>query len=498
MLVSAALPASLRGEARAADPPARPNFVIIFTDDQGYGDLGSFGSGKIRTPNLDRMARDGMRLKSFYAQAVCGPSRAALMTGCYPIRVAEPGNRKHQHTILHPDEITLAEVLKSAGYATGCVGKWHVGLPARGGWDPKTMPGGQGFDHFYGTPLFNGFTVRVADTRFRSPILRNSEVVVRAVQSWDHITQDYTREALQFIRQNKDRPFFLYLAHNMPHIPLGASEKFKGRSAYGPYGDAIEEIDWSTGEILRTLAELGIDRRTLVVFTSDNGPWIETTRGNAPGAKPLIPRNHSGTADPLRGYKMLTWEGGLRVPCLMWWPGRVPAGTTCDEVAATIDLLPTFAALAGARLPDGRLLDGRDIRPLIFAEAGARSPHEALYYYGYTHLQAVRSGRWKLVLPRPEYPKWTGWSGRFYRSGVEKTELHDLEADIGEARDVAGENPEVVARLMKLIESARVDLGDYDRVGRGARFFDEGPKRPDMGFWKRGKATRQRKAAKRE
>ncbi|MCB1236931.1 MAG: sulfatase-like hydrolase/transferase, partial [Verrucomicrobiae bacterium] len=233
----------------------KPNIILIFADDLGYGDLGCFGSEKIKTPHLDAMAGEGLRLTSFYAQAVCGPSRAALMTGCYPIRVAEPGNQKNQHTVVHPKEITMAEVLREAGYATGCIGKWHLGANAKDsltGFDPATMPNGQGFDEFYGTPLFNGFTVEVADTKFRSTILRNEDVVVPAVESWDHITLDYTREAVEFIRRHRESPFFLYLAHNMPHIPLGASENFKGKSAGGPYGDAVEEIDWSCGEIVKT------------------------------------------------------------------------------------------------------------------------------------------------------------------------------------------------------------------------------------------------------
>lgn len=462
----------------------KPNFVIIFTDDQGYQDLGCFGSSQIKTPHIDEMAQQGMRLTSFYAQAVCGPSRAALMTGCYPIRVGEPGNRKNQHTILHPQEITIAELLKARGYATGCIGKWHLGEKQGDGWNPATMPRGQGFDYFYGTPLYNGFTVRVADTKFRSPILRNEEVVVEAVESWDTITADYTREAVDFIDKNRERPFFLYLAHNMPHIPLGASDAFAGNSDYGPYGDAIEEIDWSTGQILAALRERNLDKNTLVIFTSDNGPWIETTRGNRPGIKPFIPRNHSGTADPLRGYKMLTWEGGLRVPCVAWWPGKIPAGSTCEQVAATIDLLPTFMKLAGSRPPDDRTIDGKDIWPLLAGDPDAASPHDEMgfFYFRYTALEAVRSGRWKLVLPRPEHPPWTGWSGRFDGSGVDELTLFDLQADVGEAKNVAQEHPEVVDRLTKLIQDARQDLGDFHRIGTGARFFDEGPQRPDL--WK--------------
>lgn len=453
----------------------QPNIVLIFADDLGYGDVGCYGADKVKTPHLDTMAKEGLRLTSFYAQAVCGPSRAALMTGCYPIRVAEPGNRKNPHTVLHPKETTIAEVLRDAGYATACIGKWHLGAPAKAsptGFDPATMPNGQGFDEFFGTPLYNGFTVEVADTKFRSTILRNETVVVPAVESWDDITQDYTREAIAFIRKNREHPFFLYLAHNMPHIPLGASERFKGKSAGGPYGDAAEEIDWSCGEILKTLHELGLAENTLVVFTSDNGPWVETTKGMKPDGAPFIPRNHSGSADPLRGYKMLTWEGGLRVPCIAWWPGKIPATTSSDAITSTIDFFPTFAALASGKLPSDRVLDGRDLRALLRDPANIPSPHEAFYYYCFTHLQAVRSGKWKFVRKRPAHPPWVGFSGRFAGNAVDELSLYDLENDIAETTNVANQHPEVLTRLRQLAHEARMDLGDYDHTGSGARFFD--------------------------
>jgi arylsulfatase A-like enzyme len=466
--------------ALSVDAAKQPNIVLIFTDDQGYNDLGCFGSKTIKTPNIDQMAKEGMRFTSFYAQAVCGPSRAALMTGCYPIRVAEPGNKKNQHTIPHTQEITVAEVLNEAGYATGCIGKWHLGQRTKGGngWDPETMPNGQGFDYYYGTPLYNGFTVFVDDTKFRSPILRNQEIVTKSVESWDNITSDYTKEAIGFIRRNQAKPFFLYLAHNMPHIPVGASERFRGKSEYGPYGDTIEEIDWSTGEILKTLKKLKLEDDTLVVFTSDNGPWIETTRGMQPGIAPFIPTDHSGTADPLRGYKMLTWEGGLRVPCVMRWPGRIPAGKTTAQLAATIDLLPTFAKLAGATLPSNRQIDGTDISDLWSSTEAA--PRKEMLYYSYTHLQAIRNEQWKLVVPRPEHPRWVGWSGRFVGNGVPTVELYDLKNDLGEARNVASANPKIVAKLMARIVEVRAEVGDYDTIGTGARFFDDAPKRPEI------------------
>lgn len=454
---------------------AQPNIVLILADDLGYSDLGCFGSTRIKTPHLDKMAAEGLRLTSFYAQAVCGPSRAALMTGCYPIRIGEPGNKKNQHTVMHPKEITMAEVLREAGYATACIGKWHLGEHAKDsptGFDPATMPNAQGFDYFYGTPLFNGATVNVADSKFRSTILRNEQVVTPAVESWDHITQDYTREALDFIRQQREKPFFLYLAHNMPHIPLGASEKFKGKSAGGLYGDAVEEMDWSCGEIINTLRELGLAENTLVIFTSDNGPWVETTRGMEPNGKAFIPRDHSGNADPLRGYKMLTWEGGLRVPCVAWWPGKIPAGTSSDAIASTIDLLPTFASIAGGKTPSDRVIDGRDLTPLLRDPAATASPHKAFYYYCFTHLQAVRSGKWKFVRKRPAHPPWVGWSDRFAGNAVNEFSLYDLDNDIGETKNVASEHPEVLDRLRQFAHEARMDLGDYDHTGSGARFFD--------------------------
>ena len=335
-----------------------PNFILIFTDDQGYQDLGCFGSEKIKTPHLDRMAEEGLMLTSFYAQPVCGVSRGALMTGSYPIRIAEPKNVKELHTVPHPKEITMAETLKEAGYATALIGKWHLAGNPSGpdkAYDPELMPNAQGFDYFYGTPRFNGFTVYVEDTNMRSRIMRNQEVVVEAVESWDYITQDYTKEAIQWIEQNQDRPFFLYLSHNLPHVPVGASEGFKGKSEYGPYGDTIEEIDWSSGQILAKLKELGLDENTLVMFTSDNGPWTEAThapRGARIDGVPFIPLDHSGSALPFRGFKMTAWEGGSRVPFIARWPGRIPAVTKSDQILSTMDLLPTLANLAGAPLPE--------------------------------------------------------------------------------------------------------------------------------------------------
>jgi len=455
----------------------RPNIILIFTDDQGYQDLGCFGSPKIKTPQLDRMAAGGLKLTNFYVQPVCGVSRAALMTGSYPIRVGEPGNLKRLHTVPHPQELTVAEVLKSAGYATGIIGKWHQGLADRqdpSGWNDATMPNAQGFDYFYGTPMFNGATVKVTDTKMRSQILRNREVVTAAVEDWDHITQDYTREAVKFIRNHQDAPFFLYLAHNMPHVPLGASENFKGRSAGGPYGDAIEEIDWSSGEILKTLRETGLEENTLVIFTSDNGPWVETTRGMSGKGAPFIPRDHSGYADPLRGWKMSAWDGGCRVPFIARWPGKIRPGSSSDQMLASMDFLPTFAALAGASLPVSLRIDGLNAADFLLGKTAVSPRNDYLYYTG-TLLTGVRRDRWKLVLPRPANPPGTGWWGRMIEK-VAAPELYDLTADPGEATNVASRHPDVVASLLQRGEAARVELGDIDRTGAGARFFEPGPR----------------------
>lgn len=467
------------GSKTASAIDDRPNIILIFTDDQGYQDLGCFGSPTIKTPNLDRMADEGVRLTSFYAQPVCGVSRAALMTGSYPIRVAEPANVKRLHTVPHPKEVTMAEVLKQAGYATGMIGKWHLALDNKNhpsGFGPATMPNAQGFDFFYGTPRFNGYTVLVEDTKLRSPVLRNEEVVVDAVESWDNITADYTREAIDWIKATAkgDQPFFLYLAHNMPHIPLGASEKFRGKSEGGFYGDTIEEIDWSCGEIFRTLKELDLDDNTLVIFTSDNGPWVETTRGMNPDGKRFIPRDHSGNAEPLRGWKMSAWDGGSRVPFIARWPGKIPADWVSDEILSTMDLLPTFAALGKAALPNVEL-DGRNATDFL-TQKTATSPREEYLYYSGCLLTGVRSGQWKLVLPRPKAPAGLGWWARMIEA-VPETLLFNLDIDPGESQNVASSHSEVVTALLKRIELARNELGDIDKVGSGARFYDKGPRK---------------------
>jgi len=459
--------AALRAPAFAnsqTSAPDKPNFIIIFTDDQGYQDVGCFGSPLIETPRLDRMADEGVRFTSFYAQTVCGPSRAALMTGCYPLRVAKRNNQMDIHPYLHTKEITVAEVLKDAGYATACFGKWDLAGHRQAGFDHNLLPTRQGFDYFFGTPTSNDSVVN---------LIRN-ETVIEKKADMNTLTRRYTDEALAFIRDKRDRAFFVYIPHTMAHTKLGASAQFRGKSKRGLYGDVVEEIDWNVGRILDAVRELGLDDKTYVIFMSDNGPWA-------------IKKEHGGSALPLRGAKTSTWEGGLRVPCIMRAPGRIPAGIMCDEIASTMDMLPTLARLAGGKTPTDRVIDGHDISALMHGEKGATSPTEAFFYYQHTHLQAVRSGKWKLHLPRPANPPWTpNWTRHIDAEDVfdiEEPMLFDLSTDIGERRDVAGGHPAVVGRLLELAERARSDIGDYNRIGKNARFFDPQPRRPDVAKW---------------
>lgn len=452
-------------------PKARPNFVVIFTDDQGYQDVGCFGSPDIRTPRLDAMAKQGMRFTSFYAQPICGPSRAALMTGCYPMRIAERGHTKQVHPILHEDEITIAEVLKTKGYATACFGKWDLAKHAQAGFFMDLFPTRQGFDYFYGTPTSND---RVAN-------LYRNETLIEPKSNMATLTQRYTDQAIDFIKEHQNQPFFVYIPHTMPHTRLDASERFKGKSERGLYGDVIEEIDFNVGRILDAIAEMKLSENTYVLFTSDNGPWLIKNKGLADGH---LPRDHGGSAGALRSGKVSTFEGGVRVPTILWGPGRVPADTTCDAIATTMDVLPTLAALAGAETPSDRVIDGDDIRHLFHGEFDKADPNKAYFYYLRVHLQAVRQGRWKLHLLRKKEPIGAAPFSRNVhiapadRVGFEKPFLVDLESDVGETTDVSAQNPQVVERLLGLAESMRDDLGDYDRVGKNMRFFDPLEKRP--------------------
>lgn len=449
----------------------RPNFVIIFTDDQGYEDVGCFGSPDIRTPRLDAMAQEGMKFTSFYAQPICGPSRAALMTGCYPLRVAERGNTKQVHPILHEDEITIAEVLRTQGYATACFGKWDLAKHAQTGFFMDLLPTHQGFDYFYGTPTSND---RIAN------LYRNEELI-EPTTNMATLTQRYTDEAIAFMRKNQHQPFFVYIPHTMPHTRLAASADFKGRSKRGLYGDVIEEIDACVGRILDFLDAMDLADKTYVLFTSDNGPWLIKNKDHADGH---LQDDHGGSAGPLRSGKVSTFEGGVRVPAILWAPGRVPAGTVCDSIATTMDIMPTFAALAGAEVPSDRVIDGEDIRHIFHGEFGKANPEKAYFYYLRVHLQAVRQGNWKLHLPREKEPVGVAPFSRNThiapedRISFEKPFLVDLENDLGETMSVAAENPKVVTRLLGLAESMREDLGDYDHVGKNMRFFDPLDVRP--------------------
>lgn len=435
---------------------ARPNFILIFADNLGYGDFGCYGSTVHRTPHVDRMAAEGLRFTSFYSTSgVCTPSRASLMTGCYPRRVGlhVSGSGRAvllpcDHKGLHPYEVTIARMLKSEGYATACIGKWHLGD------QPPFLPTRHGFDHYFGIPYSDDMDTSPAHPDFPPLPLMRGEEVIEAPVDRDYLTQRYTEETLRFITENRDRPFFIYLPHAMPGStdrPF-ASPAFQGKSANGPYGDSIEEMDWSTGEILAALDRLGLDDNTLVVWTSDNG---------------AIPQNpHQGSNAPLKGRGYDTSEGAMRMPCVVRWPGRIPAGVVCDEVATTMDWLPTFARLAGIQPPDDRIIDGHDILPLIFGDPAARSPYDetGFFYYFMDQLQAVRAGQWKLYLPLGD--KQVNLGGEVAPS---EPTLFDVRNDLGETMEVAGENPEVVKRLLALAEQARSDLGDRGRRGTGQR-----------------------------
>ncbi|QOV90210.1 sulfatase family protein [Humisphaera borealis] len=424
----------------------RPNVVIIFIDDLGYGDIGPYGATKQKTPNLDRMAREGMKLTSFYAAPVCSVSRAQLLTGCYGARVSvpavySPGGANG----LNPAEHTIAERLKEQGYATICIGKWHVGD------QPEFLPTRQGFDHYLGIPYSNDMQkVATATGQRVVPLVRDDKVEeLLTDEAQSRIVEKYTTEAVGFIRTNKDKPFLLYLPHTAVHTPIHAGEKFRGKSANGRFGDWVEEVDWSVGQVLDTLTELKLQERTLVVFTSDNGPWA-------------IKGPDGGSSGPLRGSKGSTWEGGVRVPTIAWWPGRIAAGTTCDAVAGTIDLLPTAVALAGGKLPAEPVIDGRDLSPLLFGKS-TESQREAHYYFSGYNLQAVRQGPWKLAFAvQPEI------KGQAAATDVVdgKPRLYNLDQEIGEKTNLADKHPDVVAKLAALAEKMKSELGGTSPTAR--------------------------------
>ncbi|MGH2688777.1 MAG: sulfatase family protein, partial [Actinomycetota bacterium] len=420
-------------QEKAARPP---NFIVINIDDLGYADIGPYGSTLHRTPHLDRLAAEGRKLTSFYAAPVCSPSRASLMTGCLPKRVGIPsvlfpGNA----TGLHANEHTIAELLKGRGYATMIVGKWHLGD------QPEFLPTRHGFDGYFGIPYSNdmGPAAEGARSDFGKPLpdpdkargkghppipLLRDEKVVERVRGEEQTTlvARYTEEAAKFVRARAERPFFLYLAHTAVHFPLYPGKAFRGKSRNGLYGDWVEEVDWSVGQVLDAVRELKLSERTLVLFVSDNGG---------------TPR---AVNSPLRGHKASTLEGGMRVPAIVWWPGSVPAGTATGEVTGMIDVLPTLVKLAGGAAPSDRTLDGRDAWPVYSGVAGARSAHEFFPCFQGNALAAIRSGPWKLEI----------------KSG----NLYNLDSDVGESRNVAAEQGDVVKKLRELAARIGSDLGD--------------------------------------
>jgi arylsulfatase A-like enzyme len=447
-----------------------PNIVVIFIDDMGYGDIGPFGATDYATPNLDRMADEGMRFTDFVASsAVCSASRAALLTGSYHLRVGITGALGPDARIgINEEETTLGEICRSRGYATACFGKWHLGH------HPKFLPTAHGFDEYFGLPYSNDMWPyhpnnlrRLADNPDAKPIypplplIEGTTVIEPAVTADQQaeLTARYTQRAVDFIQRHQDQPFLVYLPHTMVHVPIYASKRFEGKSGAGLYGDVVMEIDWSVGAILDCLRRLELDDDTLVIFTSDNGPWLSYG-------------DHAGTAGPLREGKGTMFEGGYREPTVMRWPGKIPPGTTCDELASTIDILPTVARLIGAELPQQKI-DGKDIGPLMFAQPGAQSPHDAFWcYYGGGQLQAIRDRRWKLHFPH-SYRTLSGRQGGTggqpvdYDSAEIGMALFDLKSDPGETMDVANMHPEIVDRLKKLADMARNELGDRLRNQQG-------------------------------
>jgi arylsulfatase A len=430
--------------------PRRPNIIVIFADDLGYGDLGAFGSPNNRTPRLDAMAAEGQKWTGFYVQPVCSPSRAALLTGRLPIRngmFGTPGGtapkvfRDNAAQGLPLEEVTLAELLQSAGYRTGMVGKWHLGQ------QPQFLPMRQGFDSWFGLPYSHDMRMTVPrDSGFRTnayyvpkpeywdvPLMRNEQVIERPV---DHrtLTKRYTEQAVQFIAQNKSGPFFLYLAHSLPHIPLARSDEFVGRSAGGMYGDTIEEIDWSVGKILDALRAAGIERNTLVLFTSDNGPWLPF-------------RDHGGSAGPLKQGKGTTWEGGVRTPAIFWWPGTIRPGVVTG-IGSALDLLATAAALSGTRVPADRRMDSIDLSAAL--TGNTPSPRTELFYYWDSELRAVRKGNYKA-----HFITSGAYDDAEPRAVHDPPLLFDLAVDPGERFNIAAQHPGVVADLIKMANAHR-------------------------------------------
>lgn len=446
LVVTCSVDAAYSVDTIFAEEPAErpPNLVLIFTDDQGYGDLACYGATDLRTPNIDRLATEGMKLTDFHVQAsVCSPSRAALLTGCYPKRTGVSAVLVPKHKSgLRFDRLTLAEILKPVGYATMCVGKWHLGHT------PGKFPTERGFDEYFGIPYSNDMgamrgTGVVDPSRDKPPLpLMRASAILETEPDQAQLTRRYTEAAVEFIRKKKNQPFFLYFPHTFPHRPTFASKQFLGKSQRGIYGDMIEEIDWSVGEILKTLDELELVGDTLVVFTSDNG--------HAP-ISGLVAGTVGGSAGPLRGHKFQVYEGGHRVPCLMRLPGRIPAGSICDTLLTAMDVVPTMSALAGAVMPPAYQVNGHDIRPIIFGQTKSDSPYDLLYHFAGNRLGAIRSGPWKMIMPKGGKNK-------------KPMELYHLEDDIGETKDLVAQYPEIVKKMQAYADRTKdaLRLGEVD------------------------------------
>ncbi len=421
--------------------PSKPNIVLILIDDMGYGDIEPFGCKQCKTPALDRMASEGLKLTSFYAAPVCSASRAQIQTGCYAPRVSIPGVLPPDSAIgLNPAEHTVAKLLKAQGYATMCIGKWHLGD------QPDFFPTHYGFDHYFGLPYSNDmFKPKAATGERVVPLMRDDKVVELLNDSQeDRLARIYTEEAVKFIQANKDHPFYLYLPHNAVHFPIHPGSEFQGHSGHGRYYDWVEEGDWSAGRVLDTLRELHLETNTLVIFSSDNGPW-------------LVHGADAGSASPLRGGKGSTWEGGLRESTLAWWPGHIPPGRATDAVAGEIDLLPTFVKLAGGTVPTDRPMDGADISKILFGQSNVSAREAHFFYQGY-RLQAVRSGPWKLALEPQGYSMGFKEDATHHGEHQPGLRLYNLATDIGETTDVSAQHPDIVKKLKALADQESATL----------------------------------------
>ncbi len=442
--------------------PKTPNIVLIFMDDLGYGDIGANGATNYQTPNIDKMASEGIRFTNFLAaQAVCSASRAALLTGCYPNRIGFSGALAPTSTIgINANETTLAEVLKEKGYKTAIYGKWHLGH------QKQFLPLQHGFDEYFGLPYSNDMWPvdydgsPAPEGHFKKkayptlPLIQNNERIedITTLEQQGMLTSRYTEKAVDFIKRNKNNPFFLYLPHSMPHVPINASPRFRGKSQQGLYGDVIMEIDWSIGEVLKALKANGLDKNTLVIVTSDNGPWLNYG-------------NHAGSSGGYREGKGTSYEGGQRVPCVMRWKGTMPEGLVCNKLSSTIDLLPTIAKFCQAKLPSNKI-DGLDISELLKGNLSAEPRKSFYYYYHKNSLEAVRKGNWKLVLAHNGrtyegfQPGNDGYPGQVNENSLVPMALYDLRRDPGERYDVQKTYPKIVEELLQLAEEAREDLGD--------------------------------------